>query len=231
MRRILKEIGRAIWLPALAGAVTFAITWLAWFLIDPPCVPAPDAPCPLLPWGRYITRAILTECIRNAVFVMTVTGGSDIMLFIREFKRNEEQRLLNEQQKQDSAARLEQEKQDSAARLEQEKQAAEQRRADDQQRWEQQRADDRQYWERIRAEDQKRYEQDQKRWEKEQERADRLAEKREALLEQSFQLLQEERNAAETARQAAAAERRQQDERIRRLEMLLAQQPTQTSAN
>ena len=213
MRRILKEIGRAIWLPALAGAVTFAVTWLAWFFIDPPCVPAPDAPCPLLPWGRYITRAILTECIRNAVFVMTVTGGSDIMLFIREFKRNEEQRLINEQ-----------EKLAAADRLEQEKQAADQRRADDQQRWEQQRADDRQYWERIRAEDHKR-------WEKEQERADRLAEKREALLEQSFQLLQEERNAAETARQAAAAERRQQDERIRRLEMLLAQQPPQTSAN
>ena len=179
----LKQIGLALWLPALAGALTFAITWLQWFLIEPACVPTATAPCPLLPWGRYITQEILSQCIIHTALVMTVTGGSDAMLFIQERKRNEEQQKINEQQKQEFAAQLEK---------------------------------DRELAERRMAEDR--------------ERADRAAEKQEALMERTFQLLTEERaeRAAERAervaeRAAAAAERRQQDERIRHLEMQLAQ--------
>ena len=118
MQQILKTVGLALWLPSLAGALTFVITWLVWFFIEPDCVPTPTAPCPLLPWGRYITLHILGECILYSALVMTALGGSDIMLFIREMMRSEEL------------------KKEAAARLEQEKLAAEQRRADDQKRWE-----------------------------------------------------------------------------------------------
>ena len=171
MQQILKTVGLALWLPSLAGALTFVITWLVWFFIEPDCVPTPTAPCPLLPWGRYITLHILGECILYSALVMTALGGSDIMLFIREMMRNEEQKKAAEQQKQESAARLEQEKQESAARLEQQKQDAAAQREQDRQLAEQRLADDRQ-------------------------RADLMAAKQEALMERTFQLLTEERAAA-----------------------------------
>ena len=113
MRRILKEIALATWLPATAGAITFAITWLVWFMVDPICVPMPDAPCPRLPWGRYITTAILGECLFHTFLVTSITGGSDIMLFIREFRNREKEQAA------------------AAARLEQEKELNKQQRAED----------------------------------------------------------------------------------------------------
>ena len=253
----LKQIGLALWLPGLAGALTFAITWLQWFLIEPACVPTETAPCPLLPWGRYITREILSQCIIHTALVMTVTGGSDAMLFIQERKRNEEQQKINEQQLADAREYNEQKLADAREYYEKrladdrESRAEEQRlraeeqrlRAEEQQRYEQRLADDQQRYEQrldedreLRAAEQQRYEQrladDQQRYEQQlaadRERADRMAEKQEALLERTFQLLQEERNAAEAARNAAAAERQATDERIRRLEAQLAdQQPPQ----
>ena len=113
MRRILKEIALATWLPATAGALTFAVTWLVWFMVDPICVPTPDAPCPRLPWGRYITPAILGECIFHTFLATSITGGSDIMLFIREFRNREKEQAA------------------AAARLEQEKELNKQQRAED----------------------------------------------------------------------------------------------------
>ena len=231
----LKQIGLALWLPGLAGALTFAITWLQWFLIEPACGPTATAPCPLLPWGRYITREILSQCIIHTALVMTVTGGSDAMLFIQERKRGEELQKINEQKLADAREyyekRLADDRESRAEELRlraEEQQRYEQRLADDQQRYEQRLADDRELRAeelRLRAAEQQRYEQQ---LAADRERADRMAEKQEALLERTFQLLQEERNAAEAARAAAAEERRQQDDRIRRLEaQLAAQQPPQ----
>ena len=138
MRRILKEIALATWLPATAGALTFAITWLVWFMVDPICVPMPDAPCPRLPWGRYITPAILGECIFHTFLATSITGGSDIMLFIREFRNREKEQAA------------------AAARLEQEKDLNAQQRAEDRERYDQQqkinaqqRAEDREFYERM----------------------------------------------------------------------------------
>ena len=119
MRRILKEIALATWLPATAGAITFAVTWLVWFVADPICVPMPDAPCPRLPWGRYITTAILGECLFHTFLVTSITGGSDIMLFIREFRNREKEQAA------------------AAARLEREKELNKQQRAEDLKRYDQ----------------------------------------------------------------------------------------------
>ena len=126
MRRILKEIALATWLPATAGALTFAITWLVWFVADPICVPMPDAPCPRLPWGRYITTAILGECLFHTFLVTSITGGSDIMLFIREFRNREKEQAA-------AAERLEREKE----RNDQQQKINEQQRAEDLKRYDQ----------------------------------------------------------------------------------------------
>ena len=202
MRPNLKQIGQALWLPALAGALAFAITWLEWFLIEPACVPTATAPCPLLPWGRYITQEILGQCLLHTVLVMTVTGGSDAMLFIQERKRNEEQQKINEQQLADARAYNEQ-----------------------------QLANAREYWEKRLAEDRERADRAAEKQEALVERTFQLlVEARlqhEARIDEMFRAAAAER-AAERA--AAAEERRQQearmDDRIRRLEaQLAAQQP------
>ena len=171
MRPNLKQIGLALWLPASAGALTFAITWLEWFFIEPACVPTATAPCPLLPWGRYITQEILSQCLIHTGIVMTVTGGSDAMLFIQERKRNEELQKAAEEQKKADEQKL------ADAREYNLKQLADTRAYN-----EQQLADAREYWEKRLADDR--------------ERADRAAEKQEALMERTFQLLTEERAAA-----------------------------------
>lgn len=130
MRRILKEIALATWLPATAGALTFAVTWLVWFVADPICVPMPDAPCPRLPWGRYITTAILGECLFHTFLVTSITGGSDIMLFIREFRNREKDQAA-------AAARLEQQRAEASERYDQQQKINEQQRAEDQKRYDQ----------------------------------------------------------------------------------------------
>ena len=116
MRRILKEIALAAWLPLTAGTITFATTWLVWFVTAPDCVPTPTAPCPKLPWGMYITTEVLGDCYIHTFLAMSVTGGSDVMLFIREFRNREKDQARHEEQQKIAAERLEQEK----ARTEQE---------------------------------------------------------------------------------------------------------------
>ena len=238
----LKQIGLALWLPVLAGALTFAITWLQWFLIEPACVPTPAALCPLLPWGRYITQEILSQCIIHTVLVMTATGGSDAMLFIQERKRGEEQQKAAEQKLSETQAYNEQKLADAREynlkQLDDARAYNEQQLANDREYWEKRLADDRELRAeelRLRAAEQQRYEQrladdrelraaEQQRYEQQlaadRERADRMAEKQEALLERTFQLLAEERA-------AAAAERQATDDRIRRIEAQLAAQQQQ----
>ena len=134
MRRILKEIALAAWLPATAGTLTFATSWLVWFLTEPACVPSPDVICPKLPWGRYITHDVLGDCYIRTFIAMSVTGGSDIMLFIRELRNREKDKKIADE------------------RLDQEKQ----QRAEDLKRADQQRAEDLERADRIRAEERER---------------------------------------------------------------------------
>ena len=157
MRRILKEIALAAWLPATAGTITFATSWLVWFLTEPGCVPSPTMACPKLPWGMYITHDVLGDCYIRTFIAISVTGGSDIMLFIRELRNREKDKKIADE-------RLEQEKQ----RLEQEKQ----QRIEDRERADQQRAEDLERADRIRAE--------------ERERNDRMMEKSEAMMQQAL---------------------------------------------
>ena len=109
MRRILKEIALAAWLPTTAGTLTFATNWLVWFVVGPDCVPTPDAACPRLPWGRYITYEVLGDCYLYSFLALSVTGGSDIMLFIRELRNREKDRERHEEQQKIAAERLAQE--------------------------------------------------------------------------------------------------------------------------
>ena len=123
MRRILKEIALAAWLPTTAGAITFATNWLVWFVVGLDCVPLPDAPCPKLPWGRYITYEVLGDCYLYSFLAMSVTGGSDAMLFIRELRNREKDKKIADE-------RLEQEK----ARYDEQQKINAQQRAEDRER-------------------------------------------------------------------------------------------------
>ena len=211
MRRILKEIALAAWLPTTAGTLTFATSWLVWFLTEPGCVPSPTMACPKLPWGMYITHEVLGDCYIRTFIAISVTGGSDIMLFIRELRNREKDKKIADE-------RLEQEKE----RLEQEKQ----QRAEERERAAQQRAEDLERYDRQRAEDRERY--------------DRMMEKSEAMLQQVIEerraaeaRFAEERRQHETrmteelrAAEARIEARLAAEERIRRLEAQLAQQQT-----
>ena len=206
MRRILKEIALATWLPATAGALTFAITWLVWFMVDPICVPMPDAPCPRLPWGRYITPAILGQCIFHTFLATSITGGSDIMLFIREFRNREKEQAA-------AAARLEQQRAEASERYDQQQKINAQQRADDQKRYDQMHAQMLERLERSEAMTQQLIQQA-----TEERRADR--EERREERRQYESRMAEAISAAEARIEARLAA----EERIRRLETQLAQQ-------
>ena len=190
MRRILKEIALAAWLPTTAGTLTFATSWLVWFLTEPACVPSATMACPKLPWGAYITHDVLGDCYIRTFIAISVTGGSDIMLFIRELRNREKDKKIADE-------RLEQEKE----RYEQEKERNDQQRAEDLKRADQQRAEDLERADRIRAE--------------ERERNDRMLALTENMMQQAAdraaaaeERAAEERRAAE-ARAQAAEERAQ----------------------
>ena len=90
MRHTLPEIAEAVWLPVVAGLLVAGATWLVWFYSTVHCTPANAVAlmCEVTPLGRYLTAAILHDCIIHASIAMTLTGGSDIMLFLRERRRN-----------------------------------------------------------------------------------------------------------------------------------------------
>ena len=90
MRYTLPEIAAAVWLPVLAGLLTAGATWLVWFYSAVHCTPANAVAlmCEATPLGRYLTSAILHDCIIHGSIAMTLTGGSDIMLFLQERRRN-----------------------------------------------------------------------------------------------------------------------------------------------
>ena len=99
MRSGLRTLALALWAPALAGALATAVTWLVWFHTAMPCTPenAVKLMCQPGPLARYLSTTVLHHCAIHAGIAITITGGSDIMLFLRERKRNEEERQRSDQ--------------------------------------------------------------------------------------------------------------------------------------
>ena len=116
MGTTIKMLGLALWFPLLSGALTALATWLVWQYTALHCTPETAAAllCRPTALARYLTPEILQDCIINASIVITLTGGSNLMLFIREHRRaNAEQARadrmgdLTERVIIDAAARLE----------------------------------------------------------------------------------------------------------------------------
>lgn len=85
----IKTLGRSLWFPLLSGALTAVATWLVWHYTALHCTPENAAVllCRPTALSPYITPEILQDCIINASIAITLTGGSDLMLFIRERQR------------------------------------------------------------------------------------------------------------------------------------------------
>lgn len=119
MRQIFGDLLAAFWLPVLAGSVMAAGTWLVWFYSGAPV--AGDATmCRAGPLAPYLNLQVLHYCYVHATVAITLTGGSDIMLFIRESRRNqraekaaEERRLQDREEAQERYER----EQDRAERM------------------------------------------------------------------------------------------------------------------
>lgn len=92
MMPTVKTLIAALWAPALAGILAIVVTWLVWYYTAPICTPenALMLKCRPTPLSRYLSSAVLHHCIIHASIATTIVGGSDLMLFIRERRRNEQ---------------------------------------------------------------------------------------------------------------------------------------------
>ena len=137
MQSGIRTLALALWAPALAGILATTVTWLVWYYTAMPCTPenAAELMCRPGPMARYVSATVLNHCIIHAGIAITVTGGSDIMLFLRERKRNEEERQRNDQMMELVKSALEQaaeeRRQADAERHQAEERAAEERRLAD----------------------------------------------------------------------------------------------------
>ena len=196
MRSIFGDILAALWLPLFSGTVAAAITWLVWYYAGGPAVPGSEAAklCAKAPLACYITPSALHYCILHSGIFITLTGGPDIMLFIRERRRNERERRETEERRQE-------ERKEAEERRQQERKEAEERRRDE------------------RKEAEERRQQEQERYRQEQERYERMFNLLQTALEQSHteRRLAEERyrQDQQRAEERAAEERRLAEERYR----------------
>lgn len=136
MRSGLRTLALALWAPALAGALATATTWLVWFYTAMPCTPenALELKCQPGPLARYISTAVLHHCVIHASIAITITGGSDLMLFLRERQRNNEERRRNDQMMELMKNALEQfaeERRQAEERVVEERRQAEERAAEE----------------------------------------------------------------------------------------------------
>ncbi len=69
-----------------------AATWLVWFYTTIPCTPENAIELMCRPgWlSSYVSTAVLRDCIVHSGIAITITGGSDIMLFLQERRRNDQ---------------------------------------------------------------------------------------------------------------------------------------------
>ena len=88
-----------LWAPLLTGALAATVTWLVWRYTALPCTPetAIELMCRPGLMSRYLSATVLHHGIIHASIAMTITGGSDLMLFLRERQRNNEERRRNDQ--------------------------------------------------------------------------------------------------------------------------------------
>ena len=203
MRSIFGDILAALWLPLFSGTVAAAITWLVWYYAGGPAVPGSEAAklCAKAPLACYITPSALHYCILHSGIFITLTGGPDIMLFIRERRRNERERKAAEELRQ-------QERNETEERRQQERKEAEERRQEERKEAEERRQQERKEAEERRQQEQERYRQEQERYRQEQERYERMFNLLQTALEQAHT----ERRLAE---ERAAEERRLAEERYR----------------
>jgi hypothetical protein len=129
-----KTILTALWAPALAGMLVIAVTWLVWYYTALPCIleNAVELKCRPSPMARYVSASVLHHCVIHGSIAVTIVGGSDLMLFLRERHRNN--RMMDivktfleeaaEQRRQEAELR----RQEAEARREADDRAAEERR-------------------------------------------------------------------------------------------------------
>lgn len=85
-----RTLALALWAPMLAGTIATAITWLVWYYTAVPCTldNASVLMCRPGVLSRFISATALHHCVLHASIAVTIVGGSDIMLFLRERHRN-----------------------------------------------------------------------------------------------------------------------------------------------
>ena len=127
MGTTIRTLAMALWFPLLSGALTALATWLIWHYTALHCTPENAAMlmCRYSALARYLTPEIWQDCLINASIVITLTGGSNLMLFIREHQRANRMEDLAEQVIVESAARLQRDEERSAARAAQAEERAE----------------------------------------------------------------------------------------------------------
>ena len=128
-----KTILTALWAPVLAGTLATAATWLVWDYTAIPCTTGNPVALMCGPGlSKYISTIVLLHCIINASIAVTIVGGSDLMLFLRERHRNNQMMDIMktfldeviEQRRQE----VEQRREEAEARREADARAAEERR-------------------------------------------------------------------------------------------------------
>ena len=130
----IKTLALALWAPLLFGALVAGATWLVWRYTALPCTPenAVELMCRPGPLARYLSTTVLHHGIIHSSIAMTITGGSDLMLFLRERQRNNEERRRNDQMMelfQTTLAQMAEERRQAAdERRQVEERAAEERR-------------------------------------------------------------------------------------------------------
>ena len=94
MAGIIRTAALFLWAPASAGALASVVTWLVWFYTALPCTEetALTLLCQPTPLARYVSSTVLNHCFIHSGVAMTIMGGSDLMLFIRERRRTQEER-------------------------------------------------------------------------------------------------------------------------------------------
>ena len=94
-----KTLALALWAPLLAGILMAAATWLVWFYTTIPCTPENAIELMCRPgWlASYVSTDVLRDCIVHSGIAITITGGSDIMLFLQERRRTNQERQRNDQ--------------------------------------------------------------------------------------------------------------------------------------
>ena len=129
-----KTILTALWAPALAGMLVIAVTWLVWYYTALPCTleNATELKCRPSPMARYVSASVLHHCVIHGSIAVTIVGGSDLMLFLRERHRNNQMMDIMKTFLEEAAEQRRQEaelrRQEAEARREADDRAAEERR-------------------------------------------------------------------------------------------------------